>query len=52
METEIVRILANFGFPALVAGFVLFRLNGKLERLTVSTITLSEKIERLIDKLN
>ena len=51
MDAEFWRVLANMGFPAVIAGFVLFRLNGKMERLTLSNQELSSSLLRLTDKI-
>jgi len=50
MDIETLKLLANMGFPAVVAGFLLFRLNGRLDRLRESLDNLAVKIDRLIDR--
>ena len=34
MDTDIVTLIQNVGFPIAVASYVLFRMNGKIGKLT------------------
>ena len=47
-----VDLFSKVGFPVAVAGFVLIRLNGKLERLTAALTAFSERLDRLLDRLD
>lgn len=58
MDVELIKTIANLGFPAVVAMFLLLRLNGTLEKIktalnenTVVTQTLSERIERVLERI-
>jgi hypothetical protein len=62
MDVEAIKVFSQFGFPAIVAGmllwFVTTRLNGKLDALVQrmeehsrATWELKAAIERLIDRL-
>ncbi len=45
MMDDIMIILGNFGFPAAISLYLLVRIEGKLEGLTKSIISLSEAIQ-------
>jgi hypothetical protein len=44
MLEDFIALIKDVGFPIAVASFVLFRMNGKLDRLT-------NAIDRLIDRM-
>jgi hypothetical protein len=44
MFEDFITLVKEVGFPIAVASFVLFRMNGKLDRLT-------KAIDRLIDRM-
>lgn len=46
MLNEIANFIKEVGFPVAVASFVLFRLNGKLDRLTQALHKIIELVER------
>lgn len=51
MDPAFWTVVANMGFPALVAGYLLFKLNGKVERLTESNLTLTGAVNRLAERI-
>lgn len=48
--TEWIDVVAKLGFPVAVAGFVLFRLNGKFDRLTTALGELTKQIAVLVEQ--
>lgn len=47
--SDVIAFVKEVGFPIAVAVFVLWRLNGRIERLTVAVVKLTERLERLLD---
>lgn len=45
MEEAIIKALADVGFPAIVCGYVLIRVNQTLERLTEAIVRIDERLE-------
>lgn len=46
MFEDFITLIKEVGFPIAVASFVLFRLNGKLDRLTQAIAKLIDRMER------
>ena len=44
MEDTFVRLVSNLGFPIAVASFVLFRLNGKVQKLADAMTKLADAL--------
>ena len=51
MELDLMQIVANLGFPAIVTMYLLIRIEGKLEGLSVSINYLSSNINELNNKI-
>jgi len=45
--TQLLTAIANFGFPIVVAAFLLIRTEGKLEKLTAAIADLSKTLAQL-----
>jgi len=41
-------LVKEVGFPIAVAGFVLIRLNGKMDRVSTAMLTLNSTLEKLL----
>lgn len=50
MIDEFVTLIKEVGFPIAVASFVLFRMNGKLDRLTKAIEKLTQRMEHHQEK--
>ena len=54
LDPETIRVLANYGFPTLVAvylvGYVTRSLNGKFDRLTTSVDHLADRFDAWVDR--
>ena len=46
---DVIAVIERVGFPVVVAGFVLFRLNGKFDRLRESIEELTRTLDRHSD---
>lgn len=46
MIDEFITLIKEVGFPIAVASFVLFRMNGKLDKLTKAIEKLTERMAR------
>ncbi|MGL5713885.1 MAG: YvrJ family protein [Paraclostridium sp.] len=51
MELDLMSLMANLGFPAIVTMYLLIRIEGKLENLSVSINSLSSNINELNNKM-
>lgn len=51
MELDLMSLVANLGFPAIVTMYLLVRIEGKLENLSVSINSLSSNINELNSKM-
>ncbi len=51
MELDLMQLVANLGFPAIVTMYLLIRIEGKLEGLSVSINSLSSNINELNNKI-
>ncbi|MGL5439745.1 MAG: YvrJ family protein [Filifactoraceae bacterium] len=51
MELDLMSLVANLGFPAIVTMYLLVRIEGKLENLSVSINSLSSNINELNNKM-
>jgi len=49
--TEFFEAISNFGFPIVVAGYLLFRFENKIEKLDDSMEKLKEAINSLINEV-
>lgn len=49
---EFFNAISNFGFPVVVAGYLLFRFEAKIEKLSEVINTLEGSIEELIKEIN
>lgn len=47
MELDLMQLVANLGFPAIVTMYLLVRIEGKLEGLSASINSLSRNISEL-----
>ena len=50
MELDLMALVANLGFPAIVTMYLLIRIEGKLENLSTSINSLSSNIYELNNK--
>lgn len=50
MELDLMQLVANLGFPAIVTMYLLIRIEGKLENLSASINSLSSNINELNNK--
>ncbi len=50
MELDLMQLVANLGFPAIVTMYLLIRIEGKLESLSTSINSLSSNINELNNK--
>ncbi len=50
MELDLMGLIANLGFPAIVTMYLLIRIEGKLECLSASINSLSSNINNLNTK--
>lgn len=48
---EFFGAVSNFGFPVVVAGYLLFRFENKIERLSEVITTLETSIQELIKEI-
>ncbi len=46
MDESIVSAISSFGFPAIACFYLMFRVNGTLEKLTDAINTLNRDVER------
>lgn len=51
MEVDLMQLMANLGFPAIVTMYLLIRIEGKLEGLSTSINSLSSNINELNSKM-
>ncbi|MGL5507166.1 MAG: YvrJ family protein [Paraclostridium sp.] len=51
MELDLMSLMANLGFPAIVTMYLLVRIEGKLENLSTSINSLSSNINELNNKM-
>ena len=51
MEVDLMQLMANLGFPAIVTMYLLIRIEGKLEGLSTSINSLSSNINELNNKM-
>ena len=51
MELDLMQLVANLGFPAIVTMYLLIRIEGKLEGLSTSINSLSSNINELNNKM-
>ena len=51
MELDLMQLVANLGFPAIVTMYLLVRIEGKLENLSTSISSLSTNINELNNKM-
>ncbi|WP_270943269.1 YvrJ family protein [Romboutsia lituseburensis] len=51
MELDLMQLVANLGFPAIVTMYLLVRIEGKLEGLSTSINSLSSNINELNNKM-
>jgi len=51
MELNLMQLVVNLGFPAIVTMYLLVRIEGKLENLSVSINSLSTNINELNSKM-
>ena len=49
---EFFSAVSNFGFPVVVAGYLLFRFEAKIEKLSEAINTLEGSIDDLIKEIN
>lgn len=47
MDNELLSLIANFGFPALLCMYLLIRVEGKLDKLSAAIIELNKTISLL-----
>ena len=50
MELDLMQLVANLGFPAIVTMYLLVRIEGKLENLSIGINSLNSNISELIIK--
>lgn len=50
--TEFFQAISNYGFPIVVAGYLLFRFEGRIEKLGQSMIHLETAINDLIKEVH
>ncbi len=50
MELDLMQLVPNLGFPAIVTMYLLIRIEGKLEGLSTSINSLSQNIYELNNK--
>ena len=50
MELDLMQLVSNLGFPAIVTMYLLIRIEGKLENLSTSINSLSSNINELNNK--
>ena len=50
MELDLMQLVSNLGFPAIVTMYLLIRIEGKLEGLSTSINSLSQNIYELNNK--
>lgn len=48
METEVLQNIANYGFPAVVCLYLLIRIEGKMEKLSVAINDLNKTITLIL----
>ena len=51
MELDFMQLVANLGFPAIVTMYLLVRIEGKLENLSIGINSLNSNISKLNDKI-
>lgn len=51
LELDLMQLVANLGFPAIVTMYLLVRIEGKLENLSISINSLSSNISELNNKM-
>ena len=49
--TEFFQAVSNFGFPVVVAGYLLFRFENKIEKLDKSINSLEGSVKELIQEV-
>ena len=50
MELDLMQLVSNLGFPAIVTMYLLIRIEGRLENLSTSINSLSSNINELNNK--
>ncbi|CEK39966.1 YvrJ family protein [Paraclostridium sordellii] len=50
MKLDLMQLVSNLGFPAIVTMYLLIRIEGKLENLSTSINSLSSNINELNNK--
>ena len=51
MELDLMQLVANIGFPAIVTMYLLVRIEAKLENLSISINDLNSNISELNNKI-
>ena len=51
LEVDLMQLVANLGFPAIVTMYLLVRIEGKLENLSISINSLNSNIGELNNKM-
>ena len=51
LELDLMQLVANLGFPAIVTMYLLVRIEGKLESLSVGINSLNSNIGKLNNKM-
>ncbi|MGL4911256.1 MAG: YvrJ family protein [Romboutsia sp.] len=51
MELDLMSLMANLGFPAIVTMYLLIRIEGKLENLSIGIDSLNSNISKLTYKM-
>ena len=51
MELDLMQLVANLGFPAIVTMYLLVRIEGKLENLSIGINSLNSDISELNNKM-
>ena len=51
LELDLMQLVANLGFPAIVTMYLLVRIEGKLENLSISINSLCSNISELNNKM-
>ena len=51
LELDLMQLVANLGFPAIVTMYLLVRIEGKLENLSMSINSLNSNISELNNKM-
>lgn len=51
MELDLMQLVPNLGFPSIVTMYLLVRIEGKLENLSISINSLNSNISELNNKM-